>query len=110
MKCVMTTCPYLDLKTNLCVRYETRPSCCRTFPRRDAYCENSMCKVPDADCTKCKAMCCRNVVVPEGMSIDEVLDMSCEKCATAMPYPPEFTGMLIDEGEGPVRTVKWEEK
>ena len=76
------TCPHLDANER-CGIYETRPSCCRNYPRLDEgmFCNNSKCVYDtqgNLDCASCKDKCCEHLRM-EAFDL-RLLDMNCEEC------------------------------
>ncbi len=78
----MPRCPYLS-KEELCSIYDSRPSCCRSFPNRT----NSNCYIPDycdVDCKNCKDKCCNYISLSTGTNepIDffNNLNIECDNC------------------------------
>jgi Fe-S-cluster containining protein len=79
-------CPFLD-KDELCSIYETRPSCCRSYPGKGR-------KYPftakiihscDSNCSACINKCCKNVQIatnatPTPADFLEGLNVSCSEC------------------------------
>jgi Fe-S-cluster containining protein len=93
-KYIMITCPFF--KNWKCSIYENRPSCCKNYPQKDAYCTNKKCKlwVKNIDwklessnplCFECKKKCCERILVPVWISIDkdfilDWLNIDCKNC------------------------------